>query len=144
MSVSGKLLTREEVAQILSCSPPHVDSLEKLGRIPAPINIGLPKKRKMPRWRSSEIEDWAARGFPGNEPDSNLPEFRDVALSLAKFIDEKLAPFVEDLGEYEFDSARFADRVSKQKAGYRELCEEALSALIQCLSEVPVQVSLKA
>ena len=48
---AGLLLTKTEVAELLSCSLRQVENLTKSGRIPQPIQLGP----NSPRWRRPEL-----------------------------------------------------------------------------------------
>ena len=47
------LLTREDLAEYLKVSPRQLYDL----KLPAPVKIG-----RMPRWRSSDIQEWVRQG----------------------------------------------------------------------------------
>ena len=53
------LLTPEEAAQLLNVSRSHFLTLDKLGRVPAPVRLG-----RAVRWRRHELERWIAHGCP--------------------------------------------------------------------------------
>ncbi len=53
------LLTPEDVARILSCSPRTVNRLATSGRIPKPVRLG-----RLVRWNRQIIDEWIAAGCP--------------------------------------------------------------------------------
>ncbi|MBX3356731.1 MAG: helix-turn-helix domain-containing protein [Phycisphaeraceae bacterium] len=53
------LLTAEDVAGQLSCSPRHVRRLSDRGAMPAPVKVG-----RLVRWDRDSIERWVASGCP--------------------------------------------------------------------------------
>lgn len=53
------LLTAEDVAGIVRCSPRSVHRLVDAGRIPRPVRLG-----RLARWPRQRIEDWIAAGCP--------------------------------------------------------------------------------
>lgn len=54
-----RLLTVDDVAQMLACSPRHVAELRNTGRMPAPRKLG-----RLVRWCPAEISAWLRDGCP--------------------------------------------------------------------------------
>ena len=52
-----KLLSVEQVAEMLNCSSRHVYRLADAGKMPAPLKIG-----SLVRWSRASIESWIADG----------------------------------------------------------------------------------
>jgi len=59
-----ELLTRDQVAEYLACTPRHISRLAARGGIPQPMRIG-----KMVRWRRSDLDRWVADGCPPVQDD---------------------------------------------------------------------------
>jgi excisionase family DNA binding protein len=57
--VELSMLTAEEIARLVNCSPRTVHRLADEGVIPRPVRIG-----GMLRWRRPDIEGWIERGCP--------------------------------------------------------------------------------
>lgn len=53
------MLTADEIARVVNCSPRTVHRLADDGVIPQPVRIG-----GMLRWRRPDIEGWIERGCP--------------------------------------------------------------------------------
>ena len=53
------LLTAEDLAGQLSCSPRHVRRMSDRGAMPAPVRVG-----RLVRWDRESIERWVASGCP--------------------------------------------------------------------------------
>ncbi|MFU7558207.1 helix-turn-helix transcriptional regulator [Stieleria sp. JC731] len=53
------LLSIEDVAAELKCSPRHVQRLAESQRMPAPLKLGT-----LVRWSRSSIQSWIANGCP--------------------------------------------------------------------------------
>jgi len=53
------LVTADDLAKQLSCSPRHVRRLSDRGAMPTPIRLG-----GLVRWERSAIERWIASGCP--------------------------------------------------------------------------------
>jgi len=53
------LITADEVARQLSCSPRHVRRLSDRGAMPTPVRLG-----GLVRWERNAIERWIAAGCP--------------------------------------------------------------------------------
>src|ERR1041385_976927 len=54
----AELLTVNDVAELLSCSPRHVYRLADGGRLPRPRKLGA-----LVRWSRAEVLDWIAGGW---------------------------------------------------------------------------------
>ena len=54
---AAELLTVEQVAAKLNCSPRHVYRLADAGRMPRPLKLGA-----LCRWSRSVLESWIAEG----------------------------------------------------------------------------------
>ena len=54
-----KMLTTQDLADLLRCSPRTIYRLVDVGRIPSPCRLG-----SLVRWTSSAIEAWLAAGCP--------------------------------------------------------------------------------
>lgn len=53
------MLTVEDVAKVLICSPRSVHRLVDAGRIPKPCSLG-----RLTRWPRQRLEEWIAAGCP--------------------------------------------------------------------------------
>ena len=53
------LLSVEEVAALLGCSPSHVWRLHASGKVPKPVKLG-----RLVRWRRAEIAAWVGANAP--------------------------------------------------------------------------------
>lgn len=53
------LLTVQEVAELLRCSPRHIRRLADGGQMPLPIHLG-----HLVRWRKFELDQWIEDGCP--------------------------------------------------------------------------------
>ena len=53
------LLDVHGLADLLACSPRHVNRLADAGRVPRPVRLGA-----LVRWPRAVVEDWVARGCP--------------------------------------------------------------------------------
>ena len=58
-SEQKKLLSVDDVAAMLNCSPRHVWRLASSGRAPRPLRLG-----GLRRWRRETIDQWLADGCP--------------------------------------------------------------------------------
>jgi excisionase family DNA binding protein len=56
---SPQMLSVDDVARMLNCSPRHVYRLADSGRMPQPLKLGA-----LNRWPSEVIEGWIANGCP--------------------------------------------------------------------------------
>jgi excisionase family DNA binding protein len=56
---SGRLLTVDEVAELLRVSPRHVYRLVDGGRMPRPLKLGGAR-----RWDREAVNDWILSGCP--------------------------------------------------------------------------------
>jgi len=56
-----RMLTVQELATILRCSPKTVYRLADAGKMPAPCRLGT-----LVRWSNSAIEAWVAAGCPSH------------------------------------------------------------------------------
>jgi len=59
VSAELSMLTAEEIARLVNCSPRTVHRLADEGVIPQPVRIG-----GMLRWRQPEIKQWIDAGCP--------------------------------------------------------------------------------
>lgn len=57
------LLSADDLATQLSCSPRHVRRMSSLGVMPAPVKVG-----RLVRWPRESIADWIASGCPAQRP----------------------------------------------------------------------------
>jgi len=57
------LLTADDVADQLTCSPRHVRRMSARGVMPAPVKFG-----RLVRWPRESIADWIASGCPVQRP----------------------------------------------------------------------------
>ena len=55
--VEGEILTRDEVAKLLKCTPRTVINMEKDGRLLKPFYMG----DRTPRWRREDLMAWIER-----------------------------------------------------------------------------------
>jgi excisionase family DNA binding protein len=63
-SARAELLTVNDVAGLLSCSPRHVYRLADAGRMPRPRKLGA-----LVRWSRAQVSEWIAGGCaPVSEP----------------------------------------------------------------------------
>lgn len=53
------MLSVDDVAVLLSCSPRHVYRLSDMGRMPRPVKLGA-----LVRWSRQVIGEWIAQGCP--------------------------------------------------------------------------------
>ena len=57
------LLTADDVAGQLACSPRHVRRMSERGVMPAPVKVG-----RLVRWPRAAIAQWIASGCPVQRP----------------------------------------------------------------------------
>jgi excisionase family DNA binding protein len=55
----GALLSVDQLAATLNCSPRHCYRLADAGRMPRPVKLG-----SLVRWRADEIAEWIAAACP--------------------------------------------------------------------------------
>jgi excisionase family DNA binding protein len=58
-TAAPQLLSVDDVAQLLSCSPHHVYRMADVGRMPQPVKLGA-----LVRWRRTDLDNWLAAGCP--------------------------------------------------------------------------------
>lgn len=58
-ATSAKFLSKSEVADLLGCSPRHVDRLRKTGKLPTAIKLGA-----LVRWPRQALLNWIEAGCP--------------------------------------------------------------------------------
>lgn len=64
----GALLSVDQLAALLNCSPRHCYRLTDAGKIPRPVKLG-----SLVRWRADEITAWLADGCPPVRPKGGRP-----------------------------------------------------------------------
>ena len=55
--MTGDLLNKTQVAELIGYHPEHVARIAREGRFPMPLRLG-PSKRHQVRWFRSEVEQW--------------------------------------------------------------------------------------
>jgi len=58
-SPSAALLTTDDLARLLNCSPRSIRRLADQGSVPRPVKIG-----RLVRWRRAVVDEWLAEGCP--------------------------------------------------------------------------------
>lgn len=58
-AIEHELLSREQLAEMLSVSPSHISNMQAGGKLLAGIRLGSCK-----RWRKSEVLEWINAGCP--------------------------------------------------------------------------------
>jgi len=59
MVAEALMLTTDDVASAMKCSPRHLTNLRRDGRMPRPVKLGTAV-----RWPRKEIEEWINAGCP--------------------------------------------------------------------------------